>query len=71
VPDAPSAYVIDVCRLCGAHAVYPFACGHRSIHERWTMALTVRPSPSARRVVQDEIRANAELVPMAQKRARP
>jgi hypothetical protein len=69
VPEAPAAYVIDVCRLCGAHAAYPFTCGHRSSTERWTMALTVRPSPAARRVVQDEIRANAELVPMAQKRA--
>ena len=31
--EFPSSWVIDVCRYCGAHAVWPFRCGHRVFSE--------------------------------------
>jgi hypothetical protein len=46
------AYVIDVCMTCGAHAVYPFACGHRSETERWTVPITVEATTSSMRVLE-------------------
>ena len=47
------SYVIDVCATCGAHAVFPFSCGHRQIDKVWTMALVVKPSPARRRELQE------------------
>lgn len=39
-------YIIDVCLTCGAHAVYPFICGHRPTRfdaqsEPWTVPVAV------------------------------
>jgi hypothetical protein len=50
------AYIIDVCRTCGAHAVYPFACGHRPKdfdpqREPWTIPITVEATTSSQTVL--------------------
>lgn len=34
------SWVIDVCRYCGALAVYP-GCKHWRINDRWTTAVVV------------------------------
>jgi hypothetical protein len=45
------AYTIEVCMTCGAHAVYPFPCGHRSETERWTVPITVEATTSSMAVL--------------------
>lgn len=61
LPQALAAYIIDVCRHCGAHAVWPFPCGHRA--PGWTIPITVYPSARTRTDVQDAIiAAHAEQV---------
>jgi hypothetical protein len=44
-------YVIDVCMTCGAHAVFPFVCGHRSVSERWTVPIAVEATVAAQTVL--------------------
>jgi hypothetical protein len=44
-------YVIDVCMTCGAHAVWPFSCGHRSSTERWCVPITVEATRAAMSVL--------------------
>jgi hypothetical protein len=43
-PTPPDGWVIDVCATCGALAVYPFRCGHRSETDQWTIAVAVKPT---------------------------
>lgn len=50
------SYVIDVCMTCGAHAVWPFACGHRPWgydpqREPWTVPITVEATAASMRVL--------------------
>lgn len=59
--EAPASYVIDVCAICGAHAVYPFSCGHRSSTEHWTAPIVVKPSKATRRAVETAMRISAGL----------
>lgn len=53
--EAPTGYTIDVCLHCGAHAVWPFSCGHRSETGRWTTPVRVRLFDSDRARIQTEI----------------
>lgn len=51
------AYIIDVCLTCGAHAVYPYICGHRpsdfdSMVEPWTVPITVEATTASMRVLE-------------------
>ena len=50
--QVPKSYVIDVCVVCGAHAIWPFSCGHQSTSEAWAAPIVVAPSRSTRRAVQ-------------------
>ena len=57
------AYVINVCMTCGAHAVYPFVCGHRPDvfdpqSEPWTVPITVEATASSMAVL-DAIKKQA------------
>jgi hypothetical protein len=49
-------YVIDVCMTCGAHAVFPFICGHRPEgfdpqREPWAVPITVEATAASMRVL--------------------
>lgn len=51
------AYIIDVCITCGAHAVFPFICGHRPerfdpMVEPWTVPITVEATTSSMCVLE-------------------
>lgn len=48
----PDRYIIDVCATCGAHAVFPFSCGHRTTNERWTVPICVTPTTAAKTVLK-------------------
>jgi len=44
-------YIIDVCMTCGAHAVFPFICGHRREDQRWTVPIVVEATVAAQTVL--------------------
>lgn len=64
-------WVIDVCATCGAHATWPFPCGHHRADAPWTVPVSVKPTGMGRRAllkpppdrVQTEGRAADALIP--------
>jgi hypothetical protein len=58
-PHAPAGYIVDVCRYCGALAVWP-GCRHWQVHADWTMGVRVKLPASERRRIEGSIRALAE-----------
>jgi hypothetical protein len=67
----PVAYIIDVCLFCGAHAVYPFRCGHRLEYAPWTMPIRVVPTASARASLFQEIKRREDALPRSGRDADP
>lgn len=62
--EPPASYTIDVCRTCGAHATWPFACGHKPTGyvapdaPSWVVPLRVRAAPGERERLRREMEAS-------------